>query len=74
MLVLTRKLGEKIVIGDGIVLTVVAIKGGQIRLGIEAPEHVPVWRGELVAEKATPVAQPRVPALTRPMEFEMVCA
>lgn len=48
MLVLSRKLGEKIVIGDNIVLTVVSIKGNQIRVGVEAPRKVPVWRGELM--------------------------
>jgi carbon storage regulator len=51
MLVLSRKLGEKIVIGDGITLTVVEIKGRTIRLGIEAPPSVPVWRGELLREE-----------------------
>jgi carbon storage regulator len=50
MLVLSRKLGEKIVIGDGITLTVVEIKGRTIRLGIDAPPSVPVWRGELVQQ------------------------
>jgi carbon storage regulator len=47
MLVLTRKLGEKIYIGDNIVLTVVDIKGGKIRLGIDAPAEVPILRAEL---------------------------
>ncbi|HSL39053.1 MAG TPA: carbon storage regulator, partial [Desulforhopalus sp.] len=37
MLVLTRKLGEGIVVGDDITITVVEIKGGTVRLGIEAP-------------------------------------
>ena len=74
MLVLTRKLGEKIVVGDGIVVTVVAIKGGQIRLGIDAPEHVPVWRGELLADRATIVEPPAKAVAGRPTEFEMVYA
>jgi len=47
MLVLTRKLGERIVIGDDIVVTVVAIGPGRVRLGIEAPPTVPVLRDEL---------------------------
>ena len=51
MLVLSRKLGEKIVIGDNIVLTVVAIKGNQIRVGVEAPRQVSVWRGELMFDQ-----------------------
>jgi carbon storage regulator len=47
MLILSRKLNEQIVIGDQIVITVVAIRGGNVRLGIEAPENVPVHRQEV---------------------------
>ena len=47
MLVLSRKLGEKIVIGDSIVLTVVKIDRNQIRLGIEAPASVAIYREEI---------------------------
>ena len=47
MLVLSRKLNEKIVIDGGIVLTVVKIDRNQIRLGIEAPSHVRVFREEI---------------------------
>ena len=47
MLVLTRKLGESIVIGDNIRITVVEIHGKQVRLGIEAPREVSVHRGEV---------------------------
>jgi carbon storage regulator len=47
MLVLSRKLGEKIVIGDNIVITVVKIDRNQIRIGIEAPQNVPVYREEI---------------------------
>lgn len=48
MLVLSRKLGEKITIGDGIVITVVDIDRGKIRLGIEAPRDTPIYRNELL--------------------------
>jgi carbon storage regulator len=48
MLVLSRKLGEKIRIGDSICITVVDIDRGKIRLGIEAPREVPVFRQELL--------------------------
>lgn len=47
MLVLTRKLGETIVIGDDIVVKVVDIHGKQIRLGIEAPKEITIFRGEI---------------------------
>jgi carbon storage regulator len=48
MLVLSRKLGEKIYIGDNICITVVDIDRGKIRLGIEAPREVPIYRQELL--------------------------
>ena len=48
MLVLSRKLGEKIYIGDDICITVVDIDRGKIRLGIEAPRDVPIYREELL--------------------------
>ncbi len=47
MLVLSRKVGERIWIGDEISITVVRITGGGVRLGIEAPAAMPVVREEL---------------------------
>ena len=47
MLVLSRKPGEKILIGNDVTLTVVAVHGGRITLGIEAPSSVRIVRGEL---------------------------
>lgn len=47
MLVFTRAKDQQIVINDSIVVTVVAVRGDRIRLGIEAPRHVPVFRSEL---------------------------
>jgi carbon storage regulator len=47
MLILTRKLGEQITIGDDIVIRVVDIKGGQVKLGIDAPRHIEVHREEI---------------------------
>ena len=49
MLVLTRKLMERLYIGDDICVTVVRLEAGQVRLGIEAPREVPVVRAELVS-------------------------
>lgn len=47
MLILSRKLSEQIVIGDVIVVTIVSIRGGNVRLGIEAPPNVSVDRKEI---------------------------
>jgi carbon storage regulator len=47
MLVLTRKLGESITIGDDIRLTIIAVKGNQVKIGIEAPADVMVHRAEV---------------------------
>ena len=47
MLVLSRKVGERIRIGDKITVTVVRVTGGGVRLGIEAPAEMPVIREEL---------------------------
>jgi carbon storage regulator len=54
MLVLSRKLGEKIFINDNICITVVDIDRGKIRLGIEAPREVPIYRKELLTDNAHP--------------------
>src|SRR5262249_20857499 len=61
MLVLSRKLGEKIYIGDNICITVVDIDRGNIRLGIEAPRDVPIYRQELL-----PLNHPRPDAPASP--------
>ena len=50
MLVLSRKLGEKIFIGENICITVVDIDRGKIRLGIEAPRDVAIYRQELLPD------------------------
>ena len=47
MLILTRKSGEKITIGDDVVVSVLEIKGTQIKLGIDAPRGIAVHRGEI---------------------------
>ncbi len=47
MLVLTRKIGEGIVIGDDVVIKVIEIKGGNIRLGIDAPRDKKIYRQEV---------------------------
>ena len=47
MLVLNRRLNQTVCVGDKITLTVLAIKGGRVRLGITAPRDVPVHREEI---------------------------
>ena len=51
MLVLTRREGEEIIIGDDIVLTVISIQRDKIRLGIKAPKHVRVDRQEVSIQR-----------------------
>jgi carbon storage regulator len=65
MLVLTRRIGEEIVIADNTRVVVLAINGQKVRLGINAPPSVVVLRQELVKEEARPgaslsFAQPRM--------------
>jgi carbon storage regulator len=50
MLILTRKVGEGIIIGDDIKLTVVETKGGNVRIGIDAPKDKKIYRQELYDE------------------------
>lgn len=59
MLVLSRKLGEKIYIGENICVTVIDIDRGNIRLGIEAPRDVPIYRQELLPARPLPEGQLR---------------
>jgi carbon storage regulator len=47
MLILSRKLNEKILIGDGIVVTVLELRNGKVKLGFSAPEGVKILREEL---------------------------
>lgn len=47
MLILTRKAGEMIMIGDSVMVKVLGIRGGQVKIGIEAPTEVPVHRHEI---------------------------
>ena len=47
MLILTRRVGEKLVIGENVTVTVLGVKGNQIRIGIDAPREVQVHREEI---------------------------
>jgi carbon storage regulator len=50
MLVLTRRAGESIVIGNDVTVTVLEVRGDQIRLGIDAPKDVPIHREEVYVQ------------------------
>lgn len=47
MLILTRRTGETLMVGDDVTLTVLGVKGNQVRIGINAPKNVPVHRQEI---------------------------
>jgi carbon storage regulator CsrA len=65
VLILRRKVGEKIVIGDGITVVVSRVSGGRVTLGIEAPNDVHIVRGELkVFDEQHP--RPTVPLMALP--------
>jgi carbon storage regulator len=56
MLILTRRVGESLIIGDDIVINILGVKGNQIRIGVNAPKEISVHREEIYnriqAEKA----------------------
>lgn len=68
MLILARRLGETVMIGEDVTITVLGVKGNQVRIGINAPKHVGVHREEIyerikreqrhAVKEGEPVAQP----------------
>ena len=66
MLVLTRKVGERVLVGDKVAITVVRIQGNAVRLGIEAPPEMAIVREELAQPAAakTPSGDVSEPAAT----------
>jgi carbon storage regulator len=73
MLILSRRVNEKIVIGDDIVVSVVEVRGDQVKLGIEAPRNVKVFRQEVFDaiqeenKKAAAAAGAQLPLLDIPL-------
>jgi carbon storage regulator len=74
MLILTRKPGERIYIGPGITLTVVEVNGNRVRLGIDAPEDVPILRAELGDFLAEPPISNLAGSRRRTYEVAGLCA
>ena len=69
MLVITRKAGERICLGDDVTITVMEISGSTVRLGIEAPAEVPIYRHEIwaaVKEENRKAAQTSITSLPSP--------
>ncbi len=47
MLILTRRIGENLMIGDDVCVTVLGVRGSQVRIGVDAPKSTPVYREEI---------------------------
>lgn len=66
MLILSRKLGQSLIINNDITVTILSIRNGQIRIGIDAPVSVPVLREELVTHPRTTSGTARDDSQPRP--------
>ena len=66
MLVLSRKRDEQIVVGENVIITIVEIRGDKVRLGIEAPPHIPVHRSEVYEAILRASAHPDNAAAAKP--------
>jgi len=68
MLILSRKVSEKIMIGDDITISILEVRGDQVRIGVDAPRNVKVFRREvydaIIAEnKAASESAPQIPVI-----------
>jgi carbon storage regulator len=65
MLILSRKINEKVVIGDDITISIIEVRGDQVRIGIDAPKKVKVFRQEvfdaITAENKAASASAKIP-------------
>lgn len=65
MLVLSRKVCEQIVLGDDIRITILEVWGGRVRLGLQAPPDVSIWRKELVPAVTAATSVRNAPAFPK---------
>lgn len=74
MLILTRRVGETVMIGDEVTVTILGVKGNQVRVGINAPRSVGVHREEIYErilrerQREKPPAEPNVEAEPEPIQ------
>jgi carbon storage regulator len=65
MLIITRRPGERVMIGDNVVISIIDVKGSSVRIGIDAPREVLVYREEILeamkADRAKAVVPPGAP-------------
>lgn len=62
MLVLSRKIGERILIGDDVTVTIVRVSQGTVRIGVEAPKGVPIVREEIKHQRQGAADPGKLPA------------
>ncbi len=73
MLILTRRVGETVMIGDDVTITVLGVKGNQVRVGISAPKNVAVHREEIY-ERIKREQQPEEVATEKPKSTQFAPA
>lgn len=70
MLILTRRAGETLMVGDDVTITVLGVKGNQVRIGVNAPKHVSVHREEIYQRIQREKEQKENPQLAADLDLE----